>query len=213
MKWEKVRIFPNLHFFFSGMGHWPYYSVGDNKIMSLVLFCHSVAGLVAAVSSSPRPWIDVFALLEKNNIAVTDSEPDPKVRKMSIFFLMAVRPLSWACVHGTEMLLILKNIFLPWLFSDIFRNDSPKKCLTILYADNLWLKPVSATGARLVDLVIGILFLDESNHHHLAWRIKASHLLPTTNSSVWFYCPMPLNCHLTALTQLRVAKYVEPTLF
>ena len=57
------------------------------------------------------------------------------------------RPLSWACGHGTEMLLILKNIFLTWLLPDIFRYDSPKKCPTILYAVNLWLKPVSATGA------------------------------------------------------------------
>ena len=42
-----------------------------------------------------------------------------------------------------------KNLFLTWLFSDIFRYNSPKKCPTILYAVNLWLKPVSATGARL----------------------------------------------------------------
>ena len=38
-------------------------------------------------------------------------------------FLMTVRPLSWACGHETEMLLILKN---------------------------LWLKPVSATGATKI---------------------------------------------------------------
>ena len=36
----------------------------------------------------------------------------------------------------------------PDLISPIFRYDSPKKCPTILYAVNLWLKPVSATGAR-----------------------------------------------------------------
>ena len=35
-------------------------------------------------SSSPRPWIDVFVLPEKSNMAVTESDPDPKIRKMSI---------------------------------------------------------------------------------------------------------------------------------
>ena len=39
-----------------------------------------------AVSSSPRPWMDVFASPEKSNMAVTESDPDPKVRKMSITF-------------------------------------------------------------------------------------------------------------------------------
>ena len=37
-------------------------------------------------------------------------------------FLMTVRPLSWACGHGTEMLLILKNYFWPdysQIFSDM----------------------------------------------------------------------------------------------
>ena len=38
------------------------------------------------VSSSPRPWIDVFALLKKFNMAVTENDLDPKVRKMSITF-------------------------------------------------------------------------------------------------------------------------------
>ena len=43
-------------------------------------------GLMVAVSSSPRPWMDVFALPEKSNMAVTESDPEPKVRKMSITF-------------------------------------------------------------------------------------------------------------------------------
>ena len=30
--------------------------------------------------------MDVFALPEKSNMAVTESDPDPKVRKMSITF-------------------------------------------------------------------------------------------------------------------------------
>ena len=34
------------------------------------------------------------------------------------------------------------------LLPDILWYDSPKKCLTILCAVNLWLKPVSATGAN-----------------------------------------------------------------
>ena len=41
---------------------------------------------LVAVSSSPRPWMDVFALSEKSNMAVTKSDPDPKVRKMSKTF-------------------------------------------------------------------------------------------------------------------------------
>ena len=86
------------------------------------------------IAGSSSPWIDVFALPEKSNMAVTGSDPDPKVRKMSITF--------WACGHGTEMLLILKKIFLSWFFPNIFRYDSPKKCPTILYAVNLWLKSV-----------------------------------------------------------------------
>ena len=68
--------------------------------------------------------------------------------------LMTVWPLSWACGHGTGMLLILKKLFSTWLLSDIFRYDSPKKCSTILYAVNLWLKPVSATGVSLCRAVV-----------------------------------------------------------
>ena len=62
----------------------------------------------------------------------------------NFLLIMTVRPLtlSWACRHGTEMLLILKKLFLTWLLPDIFRYDSPKKCPTILYAVNLWLKPL-----------------------------------------------------------------------
>ena len=43
------------------------------------------------------------------------------------------------------MLQILKKLF-STSFPDISRYESPKKCPTILYAVNLWLKPVSATG-------------------------------------------------------------------
>ena len=39
-----------------------------------------------AVSSSLRLWMDVFALPEKSNMAVTESDLDSKVRKMSITF-------------------------------------------------------------------------------------------------------------------------------
>ena len=67
---------------------------------------------------------------------------NPRVRKIVLIFLMTVRPLSWACGNGTEMLLILKK---KNSVHDIFRYDSPKKCPTILYAVNLWLKPVTAT--------------------------------------------------------------------
>ena len=69
-------------------------------------------------------------------------------------FLMTVRPLSWACGHGTKMLLILKKKNSTWLSPDIFRYR-PKKCPTILYAVNLWLKPVSATGATVAPAFAG----------------------------------------------------------
>ena len=32
-----------------------------------------------AVSSSSRPWMDVLALPEKSNMAVTESHPDPSI--------------------------------------------------------------------------------------------------------------------------------------
>ena len=61
---------------------------------------------------------------------------------------MSMRPLSWACGHGTEMLLILKisifDLIMP-RYSQIWQS-------TILYAVNLWLKPVSATGTAHVPL-------------------------------------------------------------
>ena len=51
------------------------------------LIWRGVSGtFVFAVSSSLRPWMDVFALPEKSNMAVTESDPDPKARKMSITF-------------------------------------------------------------------------------------------------------------------------------
>ena len=47
---------------------------------------YCTAGSNVALSSSPRPWMDVFALPEKSNMAGTESDPDPKVRNMSITF-------------------------------------------------------------------------------------------------------------------------------
>ena len=63
-------------------------------------------------------------------------------------FLITVRPLFWACGHGTEMLLMIKKTIFDLIIPDIFRYDRQKKCPTILYAVNLWLKPVSVTGAN-----------------------------------------------------------------
>ena len=104
-------------------------------------------------------------------MAVTERDPDPKVRKMSIIFF-------WACGHMNEMLLILKKIFLTWLFPDIFRYDSPKTCPTILYAVNLRLKTVSATGLGLL-LAQFNLYVHKSGlkldsfHLHMPWGITA----------------------------------------
>ena len=52
---------------------------------SLVTNIYNVI-ILLAVSFSLSPWNDVFALPEKSNMAVTESDPDPKVRKMSITF-------------------------------------------------------------------------------------------------------------------------------
>ena len=45
-------------------------------------------------------------------MAVTESSLDPMVREMSITISMTVRPLSYACGHGTENVTDSeKNIF------------------------------------------------------------------------------------------------------
>ena len=52
--------------------------------MFVVVVGRGRCGSRVAVSSSPMPWIDIFALPEKFNMAVTESDLDPNVRKMSI---------------------------------------------------------------------------------------------------------------------------------
>ena len=47
----------------------------------------------------------------------------PQGPKNAHNFLMTVRPLSWACRHGTEMLLILKKLFLTWLLPEEMSHD------------------------------------------------------------------------------------------
>ena len=63
-----------------------------------------------AVSSSPRPWIDVFVFPEKIQHGGDWERSRPQGPKNVHSFLMTVRSLSWACGHRTEMLLILKKI-------------------------------------------------------------------------------------------------------
>ena len=91
-------------------------------------------------------WCIYFA--EKFNMAMTESDLDPKIRKMSIIKWLvtselSMRAWSWNVTDSK------KKLFSTWLFPDVLRYDSSKKCPTILYAVNLWLKPVSATGARV----------------------------------------------------------------
>ena len=107
----------------------------------LCIMC--MAAVWLAVLSSRRPWIDVSALPRKFQHGGDWEWSRPHDPKNVNNFLIAVRPLSWACGHGTKILLILKKLFLTWLLPDIFQYDSPKKCPTILYAVNLWLKPVA----------------------------------------------------------------------
>ena len=92
------------------------------------------------MSSSLRPCIDVFALPQKSNMAVTESNPDPKVRKLSIVFNdSATSQLNlWACdLNVTDS---KKTFFPPDYSRESLRYDYPKKCPKILYGVNLWLK-------------------------------------------------------------------------
>ena len=99
---------------------------------------------VLAVSSFSRPWIGIFAFIYRKIQHGGHWERNrPQGPKNVHNFLMT-------CGHGTEMLLIQKKLCLTWLFSDIFRYVSPKKYPAILFAVNLWLKPVSASGTGTV---------------------------------------------------------------
>ena len=60
--------------------------LNHNKMIEVLMYMHRIGTIRLAVSPSPRPWIDVFASPEKFNMAVTESDPDAKVRKMSITF-------------------------------------------------------------------------------------------------------------------------------
>ena len=68
---------------------------------------------------------------------------------------MTVRAVSWACGHFNEMLLIQKKKFLPNYSVASLTYDRQKKCPTILYGVNLWLKPVYSTGAIFAATVVG----------------------------------------------------------
>ena len=68
----------------------------------------------------------------------------PQGPKNAHNFLMTVRPLIWACGHGTEMLLILKTLFLTWLgYSPIFSDmtvqiNVPRFCTRSICGWNLF---------------------------------------------------------------------------
>ena len=124
--------------------------------------CYIILVQYTVITEPCRPHMDVL-LLRPNRVVLSEAvdwcicftqniqhggegEPSrPQGPKNVHNFSMTVRSLSWACGHGAEMLMILKKLFSTWLLPDIFRYDSPKKCPTILYAINLWLKPVPAT--------------------------------------------------------------------
>ena len=100
---------------------------------------------VIAVSVSPRPWIE--AKIQHGGGWKRSQPQEPNI----VFynnFLMTVRAVGWACEHINEMLQIQKkNYFRPDYSRTSLRYDRHKKYPTILYGVNLWLKPVSATGA------------------------------------------------------------------
>ena len=82
------------------------------------------AGSFVAMSSSPRPWSDVFTSPEKNQHGGDRERSRLQGPKNVHHFLIIVGAENWACDHVTEMLLILKKT--------IF--DRPKKCPTILWS-------------------------------------------------------------------------------
>ena len=106
---------------------------------------HNIDNPAVQIAVSPSPKAVDWCICFTRKIQHCDDweRSRPQGQKNVHNFLLTVRPLSWACEHGAEMLLILKKLFSNWLFSDIFRYDSPRKCPTILYAVNLWLKPVT----------------------------------------------------------------------
>ena len=140
-------------------------------------------------------------------------------------FLMSVRPLSWACGHGNEMLLILKKIFSTWLFSDIFRYDSPDKCPTILYAINLGLS--SSQQTQNIDLMLGRCWASvvdggpTSNQHciYVLCLLRYRCLYSAESySSNYIWIPMLwIYCHYTYYTlsvlgsTLDVRIWLKPT--
>ena len=85
-------------------------------------------------------------------MAVTESDLDPKPRKMPVTFLITVRKISPACDLVAKMLLSTdykKQYFRPDYSRPNLRYDRPKKCPTILYEVNLWLKPSAPLGLLL----------------------------------------------------------------
>ena len=122
------------------------------------------------------PWgRGLMYLLYPKNSTLRWLRAIPTPRSKNVHnFLMTERPLSWACGHRTES----KKLFSTWLLSDIFRYDSPNKCPTILYAVNLWLKPVSATGATVTKhLYIPYRNVSQGaaimpRHHQSSWHLN-----------------------------------------
>ena len=103
-----------------------YWHLSSHKIQVVSLnFSSSLrrkrAQYPVAVSSTARPWIDVFALPEKSNMAVTESDPDPKVRKMSITFY-------WLCDLWAERAGMELKCY--WLKKIYFRPD-----YSLIYSD------------------------------------------------------------------------------
>ena len=102
--------------------------------------------VLITVSFSPRPWIDVFDLPEKSNMAVTESDPDRMVRKMSITFLMtselSMRAWNWNVTDSKKTifdLIIFQRYFPIWQSKEMSHDFVGGQSV----AENL--KPVSAT--------------------------------------------------------------------
>ena len=116
-----------------------------NKCMQLLHYCRALINRVVLSEA-----VDLCICITRKIQHGGDWERSrPQGLKNVHDFVMTVRHLSWACGHGTEMLLLLKIYFRPHnsqIFSKItLQRNVPRFCIHMV---NLWLKPVSTTVAR-----------------------------------------------------------------
>ena len=102
------------------------------------------------MTSSLKPLIAVFILPEKMKVFQHGGDREryrPQAPQNALNFLITVRKISPACDLVAKMLLNLKKHYIrPDYSRQNLRYDRLKKCPTILYGVNLWLKPSATLG-------------------------------------------------------------------